>query len=181
MGRHAGWIALYAGIAGGADVILVPEKPFDLDNVCDILRRRHGGGKNFSIVVVAEGAKFDTRDGDDTDGSYVLSSMKKDAFGHVRLGGIGAVLADEIESRLGFETRSTILGHIQRGGSPTAFDRMLGTRYGVHAMELVNKGDFGRMVALQGNRIVDVDIQSITNTIKVLDPDMYKLIDVFTD
>lgn len=181
MGRHAGWIAFYAGISGGADVILVPEQPFDLDAVCEKIRRRHQGGKNFSIIVVAEGAKVDTSSDDDKDGSFVLSSMQKDAFGHVRLGGIGAVLADEIERRLGFETRSTVLGHIQRGGSPSAFDRMLGTRYGIHAMELVHAGTFGRMVALQGNHIVDVDITSIESTIKTLDPDLYALIDYLTE
>ncbi len=181
MGRHAGWIAFYAGISGGADVILVPEQPFDLDAVCDKIRRRHQGGKNFSIIVVAEGAKFDTSSLDDKDGSFVLSSMKKDAFGHVRLGGIGAVLADEIERRLGFETRSTVLGHIQRGGSPSAFDRMLGTRYGIHAMELVHAGTFGRMVALQGNHIVDIDITAIASTIKTLDPDLFALVDYLTE
>ena len=179
MGRHAGWIALYAGISGGADVILVPEKPFSIDNVCEHLKARHGRGRNFSIVVVAEGAKFETEG--DEDGSFVLSSMEKDAFGHVRLGGVGAVLAAEIERRLGYETRSVVLGHIQRGGSPTAFDRMLGTRYGLHAMELVELGVFGRMVALNGNQITDVDINTVSGALKTLDAEMYKLVDVFSD
>ncbi len=181
MGRHAGWIALYAGLAGGADVILVPEKPINMDDVCDHLRHRHERGKNFSIVVVAEGAKVETDDEADADGSYVLSSLKRDAFGHVRLGGIGAILADEIERRLGFETRSTVLGHIQRGGSPTAFDRILGTRYGVRAVELVHEQKFGRMVALAGNRVVDVDITEASGPLKLVDPELLALADVFTD
>ena len=179
MGRHAGWIALYAGLAGGADIILVPEEPFNIDVVCAKLRARHDRGKNFSIVVVSEGAKFETEG--DEDGSFVLSSMEKDSFGHVRLGGIGAILATEIERRLGIETRSTVFGHIQRGGSPTAYDRVLGIRYGLHAIELVEAGRFGRMVALQGNKITDIDIADILGKMKYLDPDMYKLADVFTD
>jgi 6-phosphofructokinase 1 len=179
MGRHAGWIALWAGLAGGADVILVPEHPFNIDAVCNKLRARHGMGRNFSIVVVSEGAKFETQG--DADGSFVLSSMEKDAFGHVRLGGVGAVLAAEIERRLGFETRSTVLGHIQRGGSPTAFDRVLGTRYGLHAMDLLEKGVFGRMVALNGNRITDIDITDIGGKMKYLDPELHKLAEIFSD
>lgn len=181
MGRHAGWIALYAGLAGGADVILVPEEPFNVDRVCERIRARHAKGKNFSIVVVAEGAKFDTGELDDADGSYVISTMKKDAFGHVRLGGIGAVLADEIERRLGFETRSTVLGHIQRGGTPSAFDRVLGIRYGVRAVELVEQGVFGRMVALHGNRIVDIDINAVSHELKMVDPELFRLAEVFSD
>jgi len=181
MGRHAGWIALYAGLAGGADVILVPEHPFNVDDVCEQIKARHEVGKNFSIIVVAEGAKFETASEDDADGSYVLSSVQKDAFGHVRLGGIGAVLADEIEKRLGYETRSTILGHIQRGGTPTAFDRVLGTRYGLHAISLVEQGTFGRMVALQGNSIIDIDIKKVSGAIKTLDPDLAHIADVFYD
>ncbi|MCB2204914.1 6-phosphofructokinase [bacterium] len=181
MGRHAGWIAWYAGIAGGGDVILVPEHPFSVEEVCDRIKRRHDTGKNFSIVVVSEGAKVATEEATDEDGSYVLSSMKKDAFGHVMLGGVAKVLADEIEDRLGFETRHTVLGHIQRGGSPTAFDRVLGTRYGVRAAELVHEGRFGRMVALQSNKIVDIDINDISGAIKELDPDLYKVAEYFSD
>jgi phosphofructokinase-like protein len=181
MGRHAGWIALYAGLAGGADVILVPEEPLRIEEVCDRIRARHRLGKTFSIVVVAEGAKFDTGEVDDADGSYVLRSMKKDPFGHVRLGGIGTVLAEELERRLGFETRSTVLGHIQRGGTPSAFDRVLGTRFGVRAIELIEEGRFGRMVALRGNEIVDVDIAEITGGLKTLDPALAQLAEVFTD
>ncbi len=179
MGRHAGWIALYAGLAGGADVILVPEAPFNIDNVCTRLKARHDSGRNFSIVVVSEGAKFETEG--DEDGSFVLSSMEKDAFGHVRLGGIGAVLASEIERRLGYETRSTVLGHIQRGGSPSAFDRVLGTRYGLHAMSLIERGVFGRMVALSGNQIIDIDRSQSSGVLKTLDPEMLSLVDFFFD
>jgi 6-phosphofructokinase 1 len=181
MGRHAGWIAWYAGVAGGGDVILVPEHPFSVEDVCARIQRRHDAGKNFSIVVVSEGAKVATESATDEDGSYVLSSMKKDAFGHVMLGGVAKVLADEIEDRLGFETRHTVLGHIQRGGTPTAFDRVLGTRYGVRAAELVHEGRFGRMVSLQGNRIADIDINQISGAIKELDPDLYKVAEYFAD
>jgi ATP-dependent phosphofructokinase / diphosphate-dependent phosphofructokinase len=179
MGRHAGWIALYAGLAGGADVILVPEKPFTVESVCDHVRARTDIGRSFSIVVVAEGAKVESPDGADKDGSFILSSMKTDSFGHVRLGGIGVVLADEIEKRLGVETRSVTLGHIQRGGTPTAFDRVLGTRYGVHAVELAEQGRFGRMVALNGTRIVDVDIQEGVANLKLVDPELYSMAEVF--
>ncbi|MDT8322913.1 MAG: ATP-dependent 6-phosphofructokinase [Bacteroidota bacterium] len=181
MGRHAGWIAWYAGMAGGGDVILVPEHPFSVTDVCARIQRRHDTGKNFSIVVVSEGAKVSTESARDEDGSYVLKSMKKDAFGHVMLGGVARVLAEEIEDRLGFETRHTVLGHIQRGGTPTAFDRVLGTRYGVRAAELVHEQRFGRMVALQGNKIVDIDINEISGVIKELDPDLYKVAEYFAD
>lgn len=181
MGRHAGWIAWYAGVSGGADVVLVPERPFTIEDVCDRIRRRHATGKRFSIVVVSEGAKLDTGEAEDADGSYVLVSMKKDAFGHVRLGGVGKVLADEIEDRLGWETRHTVLGHIQRGGSPTAFDRVLGTRYGVRAAQLVHEGGFGRMVALVGNHIADIDITEISSATKTLDPDFMGLLELISD
>jgi 6-phosphofructokinase 1 len=181
MGRHAGWITWYAGIAGGGDVILVPEHPFSVEDVCTRIKRRHATGKNFSIVVVSEGSKVATDSQRDGDGSYVLASMKKDAFGHVMLGGVAKVLAEEIEDRLGFETRHTVLGHIQRGGAPSAFDRVLGTRYGVRAAELVHEGNFGRMVALQGTRIIDIDITQIATGIKELDPDLYKVAEYFED
>ncbi|MDX9760244.1 MAG: ATP-dependent 6-phosphofructokinase [Bacteroidota bacterium] len=181
MGRHAGWITWYAGIAGGGDVILVPEHPFNVEDVCARIKRRHATGKNFSIVVVSEGAKVATDGEYDEDGSYVLKSMKKDAFGHVMLGGVARVLAEEIENRLGFETRHTVLGHIQRGGSPSAFDRVLGTRYGVRAAELAHEGRFGRMVALQSNKIVDIDITEISGAIKELDPDLYTVAEYFAD
>src|SRR5262245_34057683 len=152
MGRDSGWIALYSGVAGGADVILIPERSFDIGEVAETLRRRHNRGIYFSIVVAAEGARLGSGSGPVTEGA------KTDEFGHVRLGGIGNVLAAEIERRTGFETRAVVLGHIQRGGSPTAFDRVLATRYGIGAIDLVHEGGFGRMVALKGNQITSVPI-----------------------
>ena len=171
MGRHAGWIAVEAGIAGGADVILIPEKPIQIDEVCECIKKRHARGKTFSIVVVAEGAKFANKD--------ILVAEKLDEFGHVRLGGIGELLGTEIEKRTGFETRVSVFGHIQRGGSPTAFDRILGTRFGVKAVELVLKKKFGRMVALQGNRIVDVALEEAVKELKTVDDEMYEIAQVF--
>lgn len=179
MGRHAGWIAIHAGIAGGADIILVPEKPFSIDEVCEVLKKRHESGKSFSIVVVSEGAKIQTEEQTDKDGSFILSSLKKDAFGHVKLGGIGNVIAEEIEKRTGFETRATILGYIQRGGSPTAFDRVLATRYGVFAADLVNNGFWGKMAALRGKDIVAVDLADATGTLKTVDEDLLKVAETF--
>jgi ATP-dependent phosphofructokinase / diphosphate-dependent phosphofructokinase len=151
MGRDSGWIAIYSGVAGGADVILIPEQPFDIQEIAETLKSRHDRGRNFSIVVVAEGAKLASRNGEE-------ERRKTDEFGHVRLGGIGNSLAAEIESRTGFETRAVVLGHTQRGGSPTAFDRMLATRYGIGAIDLVHEGRFGRMVALKGSDITSVPI-----------------------
>ncbi len=172
MGRHAGWIAIEAGIAGGADVILIPEIPIDLDEVCKIIKQRHERGKTFSIVVVAEGAQF-------KDGTMVTQEQKLDAFGHVRLGGIGENLADLIEKRTGFETRVSVLGHIQRGGSPTAFDRVLGTRFGVKAVELIISRKFGQMVALAGNKIIDVPLSEAVKDLKTVDKDLYEIARVF--
>lgn len=172
MGRHAGWIALEAGIAGGADVILIPEIPIDMEEVCEILKKRRARGKTFSIVVVAEGAHF-------KDNSFVTQEQKLDSFGHVRLGGIGENLANEIEKRTGYETRVTVLGHIQRGGSPTAFDRVLGTRLGVKAVELVTKKKFGRMVALSGIKIIDVPLQEAVKKLKTVDMELYEVAKVF--
>jgi len=168
MGRHAGWIAIEAGIAGGADVILVPEIPIDMEEVCSLIQRRHSRGKTFSIVVVAEGAKF-------KEGTIVVQEEKVDEFGHVRLGGIGEIVAKEIEKRTGYETRISVLGHIQRGGSPTAFDRMLGTRFGIKAVELIKEKKFGRMVALSGNKIIDVDIRKATKELKTIDMELYSI------
>ncbi len=179
MGRHAGWIALHSGIAGGADVILIPEKKFNLDEVCETLKQRHSRGKSFSIVVVAEGAKFQTEEVEDKDGSFVLASMKKDSFGHVMLGGIGNVVAEEIERRTGFETRATVLGHIQRGGTPTAFDRVLGTRFGVFAAELVNEGNYGKMAALRGTDIVAVSLEEATGELKTVPESLYEMSTTF--
>ncbi|MDD5567842.1 MAG: ATP-dependent 6-phosphofructokinase [Candidatus Omnitrophica bacterium] len=172
MGRHAGWIAVEAGIAGGADVVLIPEVPIDVEEVCGIIRKRHGRGKTFSIVVVAEGAIFG-------DKGMVTQEQKLDSFGHVRLGGIGEALANEIEKRTGYETRVSVLGHIQRGGSPTAFDRVLGTRFGVNAVELIKNKKFGRMVALQGNKIVDVPLSDAVKALKTVDMELYDIAKVF--
>lgn len=172
MGRHAGWIATYAGIAGGADVILVPERPFDIEKVCEHIRHRHSKGRFFSIVVVAEGAT-------PAEGAQTLQEEAKDAFGHVRLGGVGVMLEQEIERRTGFETRATVLGHIQRGGTPTAFDRVLATRFGIAAIDAVEQGDYGKMVALQGTDIVRVPIGDGVSELKTLDPSLYEAAAVF--
>ncbi|MGE5500158.1 MAG: 6-phosphofructokinase [Syntrophothermus sp.] len=177
MGRHAGWIALHAGMAGGADVILIPEKPFKMDEVCTLVKKRHDRGKTFSIVVVAEGAKWDADD--QAKEGFVTSTQELDSFGHVRLGGIGNLVASEIEKRTGYETRATILGHIQRGGSPTAFDRVLGTRFGVFAAELVEKKDFGKMAALKGVDIVAVPLAEATGELKTVDADLMKVAETF--
>lgn len=173
MGRHAGWIAVSAGIAGGADDILIPEKPFEIDEVCNRLRRRFQRDKKFSIVIVAEGATLKGSDVQTTQDGPV------DAFGHVRLGGIGSTLAKEIESRTGWETRVTNLGHIQRGGGPCAYDRVLATRFGVAAVGLVRNGDFGKMVALQGNDIVAVELKTALAEPKTVDKELYDIAQVF--
>jgi 6-phosphofructokinase 1 len=165
MGRDSGWIAIYSGVAGGADVILIPEQPFDIEEIANTLKNRHNRGRYFSIVVVAEGAKLTSNPTDE-------ERRKKDEFGHVRLGGIGNTLAAEIESRTGFETRAVVLGHIQRGGSPTAFDRMLATRYGIGAIDLVHEGKFGRMVALKGNQIVSVPITDAISSNRRVSPEL---------
>jgi len=177
MGRHAGWIAVHAGIAGGADVVLIPEVAIELDDVCEIIRQRHKRGKDFSIVVVAEGAKF--APGTPADGELVVQDTKLDAFGHVRLGGIGALLADAIEKKTGFETRYSVLGHIQRGGAPTAFDRVLATRFGVAAVELVMKKEFGKMVSLHGNKIRAIPIAEAVAGQKTVDEDLYSIAKIF--
>ena len=167
MGRDAGWIAIYSGIAGGADVILIPEQPFDVDKVADKIRRRHSRGRYFSIVVVAEGAKFAAgKNGPVAQGGEV------DEFGHVRLGGIANTLAQELERRTGFETRTVVLGHIQRGGSPTAFDRVLATRYGLGAIDMVHNAEFGRMAALRGNKIISIPLSEATAKNRTVDQEM---------
>jgi phosphofructokinase-like protein len=173
MGRHAGWIATHAGLAGGADAILVPERPFDIEEVCMRLRRRHEGGRSFSIVVVAEGA---------TPLKGTLQTRKDaptDAFGHARLGGIGVTLEGEIERRTGYETRVTILGHVQRGGTPVAFDRVLATRFGVAAMNAVAGGRYGTMVGLRGCEIVEVALEDALREPKLLDPGLYEMAELF--
>jgi phosphofructokinase-like protein len=176
MGRHAGWIAVYAGIAGGADVILVPEKPFLVSEVCDLIRRRHDRQKSFSIVVVAEGAKFQHEG--DIDGSIITQDVEVDEFGHVRLGGIGNILGREIERQTGFETRVSVLGYVQRGGTPTAFDRVLATRFGIKACELIEQGDYGKMVALRGNKIIAVEMDEALK-MKLVDMDLFDIASIF--
>ncbi|WP_055586462.1 6-phosphofructokinase [Peterkaempfera griseoplana] len=171
MGRHAGWIALHSGIAGGANVILIPEHPFDLDRVCDWVENRFK--INYApIVVVAEGALPAV-------GELVTKDDSLDAFGHVRLSGVGEWLAGEIQARTGKEARTTVLGHIQRGGTPTAFDRWLATRFGLHAVDAVRDGDFGTMVALRGTEIVRAPLSDATARIKTVDPSLYAEFDVF--
>src|ERR1700728_4614407 len=174
MGRDAGWIALYSGIAGGADVILIPERPFDVDKVADSIRQRHARGRYFSIVVVAEGARFSSAE--PGQGAPVLD-MGKDEFGHVKLGGIANILAREIEKRTGFETRAVILGHIQRGGSPSAFDRVLATRYGLGAIDMVHRGEFGCMAALRANKIVSITLSEAISSNRVVDNEMIQIVD----
>jgi 6-phosphofructokinase 1 len=165
MGRNAGWIATYAGIAGGAAEILVPEEPFDIDVICRDLKARHAKGRFASIVVVAEGAV-------PAEGTLTLASREVDQFGHPRLGGIANVLAHEIEERTGYETRVTILGHIQRGGTPTAFDRVLATRFGIAAIDAVHERAFGQMVALQADQIVRVPLTEALRELKTVDPNL---------
>lgn len=172
MGRYTGWIALEAGLAGGADVILIPEKPFDIDEVCEFIKRRQARGRNFSIIVVAEGAK-------PKGGAEIVYSETVDEFGHIRLGGVGYYIGKEIEKRMGIETRVVILGHIQRGGPPTAFDRILATKFGVAAIDLVHKGKFGHMVALRGNRILSVPLKDVVGKRKTVDLELYNIASVF--
>ncbi|MBW3536405.1 MAG: 6-phosphofructokinase [Actinobacteria bacterium] len=173
MGRHAGWIATTAGIAGGAAEIMVPEEPFDIQAVADRLKARHDKGRFASLVVVAEGAT-------PVEGSMVLQSRDKDAFGHVRLGGIGNLVAEEIESRTGFETRVTILGHVQRGGTPTAYDRVLATRFGVAAIDAVHDEAFGSMVALHAGEIIRVSLADAVAELKTIDPRLLEVARVFS-
>ena len=176
MGRDAGWIALYSGIAGGADVILIPERPFDIEKVAESLRQRHERGRYFSIVVVAEGAKF-SAESSAAQGAPVLQDMGKDEFGHAKLGGIANILAREIEKRTGYETRATVLGHIQRGGSPSAFDRVLATRYGLGAIDMVHRGEFGRMAALRSNRIISILLKEAISRNRIVDDEMIDIVE----
>ena len=172
MGRYAGWIALEAGLAGGADAILIPEKPFDLNEVCEYIKRREKRGRNFSIIVVAEGAKPKGK-------TEIVYGESVDEFGHVRFGGVGYYIGKEIEKRMGIETRVVVLGHLQRGGSPTAFDRILATRYGVAAIDLVHEGTFGCMVALKGNKIVPALLKDVAGKRKTVDLKLYDIASVF--
>src|SRR5439155_3063278 len=171
MGRHAGWIAVHSGIAGGADVILIPEIPVDYDDVAETIRKRHARGKNFSIVVVSEGTELPgLADHDETD-----------QFGHVTLSnrGVGDTLGREIEERTGFETRVTVLGHVQRGGTPTARDRVLATRFGLKAADLALAGEFGQMAALRGDEIVSVPLAEATAELKLVPRDWYEVASAF--
>ncbi len=177
MGRHTGWIALAAGIAGGADVILIPERPFEIDKVCQSLKQRHKRGRDFSIVVVAEGAKFKV--GPAKEEKLILQDQKLDEFGHVRLGGIGNLLAQAIEEITGFESRVVILGHIQRGGAPTAFDRVLATRFGIKAIDMVHNGEFGKMAALKGTEIISIPLSEAVDKVKLVSEDLIKTAEVF--
>jgi 6-phosphofructokinase 1 len=172
MGRYTGHIALEAGLAGGADVILIPEKPFDIDEVCEYIRHRQKRGRNFSLIVVAEGAK-------PKGGKEIVYSESIDEFGHISLGGVGYFLGKEIEKCTGIETRVVVLGHLQRGGSPTAFDRILATRFGIAAIDLVHEGKFGRMIAIQGNKIVSVPLKDVVGKRKTVDLELYEIANVF--
>jgi phosphofructokinase-like protein len=173
MGRYTGWIALEAGIAGGADVILIPEKPFDVEEVCECIKRRQERGRTFSLVVVAEGAK-------PKGGQEIVYSSGVDEFGHARLGGVGYYIGKEIEKRFeNIDNRAVILGHLQRGGSPIAFDRVLATRFGIAAIDLVHEGKFGQMVAIQGNDIVSVPLKDVVGKRKTVDLKLYEIATTF--
>jgi 6-phosphofructokinase 1 len=170
MGRDAGWIAVTAGVAGGADVVLAPEKEIDIEDVVRLVKARYASSKKFAIVVVAEGAKLPHVEGQVTIGE------KKDSFGHARLSGIGQALAEEIEKRTGFETRSVNLGHTQRGGTPTAYDRMLATRYGIAAIDLVHSGGFGQLVVLKGTTISSIPIADAIAKTRTVGEDLFDVI-----
>ena len=173
MGRHAGHIAAWAGIAGGATITLIPEQPFDVEAVCEAIRHRHTEGKRLaSIVVISEGAT-------PKEGTMELQSGELDAFGHVRLGGVGNRLAEQIEARTGYETRVTTLGHVQRGGTPTAFDRVLASRFGVAAIDAVHDEAWGTMVALQAGHVVRVPLSEAVGELKLVDPELYGVAQVF--
>ncbi len=173
MGRHTGWIAIVGGIAGGADCILIPEQPKTIEEICEIVKKRHARGRLFSIVVVAEGFQLSGAD------QLVTKDQRLDQFGHVHLGGIGEVIGTQIEKLTGFETRVTVLGHIQRGGSPTAFDRLLGTRYGVRAVDLIEQGKFGHMVSLKGSRITSIHMSKAMRKLKFVDPNLIEIAKIF--
>src|SRR5215212_5594290 len=178
MGRHTGWIAVVSGIAGGADVILIPEQPVTVEQACADVQRRHARGKDFSIIVVSEGYELTYETGERR--MVAQEARASDQFGHVRLGGVGDALAHEIEERTGFETRVTVLGHVQRGGTPTPRDRVLATRYGLKAADLVEQGRFGRMAALQGDEIVDVSLDEATAELKTVPPGWYDTAQAFS-
>jgi phosphofructokinase-like protein len=177
MGRHTGWIAVMSGIAGGADVILIPEQPITVEDACEELRRRHERGKDFSIVVVSEGYELTYASGETR--QVAEEAEASDQFGHVRLGGVGDALAREIEERTGFETRVTVLGHVQRGGSPTPRDRVLATRYGLKAADLVHEERWGTMAALHGDSIVEVTLADAVAELKTVPPQWYDVARAF--
>ena len=177
MGRHTGWIAVMSGIAGGADVILIPEQPITVEDACEELRRRHERGKDFSIVVVSEGYELTYASGETR--AVAEEARASDQFGHVRLGGVGDALAQEIEERTGFETRVTVLGHVQRGGSPTPSDRVLATRYGLKAADLVHEERWGTMAALHGDAIVEVPLADAVAEQKTVPPAWYDVARAF--
>jgi phosphofructokinase-like protein len=177
MGRHTGWIAVMSGIAGGADVILIPEQPITVEDACDELQRRHERGKDFSIVVVSEGYELTYASGERR--QVAEEARASDQFGHVRLGGVGDALAREIEERTGFETRVTVLGHVQRGGSPTPRDRVLATRYGLKAADLVHEKQWGQMAALQGDSVVAVPLADAVAELKTVPPGWYDVARAF--
>jgi phosphofructokinase-like protein len=176
MGRHVGWIAVMSGIAGGADMILIPEEPATVEQACAELQRRHERGKDFSIVVVSEGYELTYESGEKR---AISQAAETDQFGHIRLGGVGEALAAEIEERTGYETRVTVLGHVQRGGSPTPRDRVLATRFGLKAADLVHEGRFGRMAALHGDSIVDVGLEEATRELKRVPSEWYRVARAF--
>src|SRR5205085_9403374 len=177
MGRHAGWIALQSGIAGGADVILMPERPVTVEAACAHIQHRADEGKDFSIVVVSEGWELTYESGERR--AVTQEARASDQFGHVQLGGVGHELAREIEDRTGFETRVTVLGHVQRGGTPTARDRVLATRYGLKAADLVHERKFGQMAALHGDAIVDISLEEATRELKTVPPEWYDVAKAF--
>jgi 6-phosphofructokinase 1 len=177
MGRHTGWIAVMSGIAGGADVILIPEHPVTVEEACADVQRRHARGKDFSIIVVSEGYELTYESGERR--MVAQEARTSDQFGHVLLGGVGDALAREIEERTGFETRVTVLGHVQRGGTPTPRDRVLATRYGLKAADLVQEGKFGQMAALKGDAIVDVSLKEATAELKTVPPEWYQVAQAF--
>jgi ATP-dependent phosphofructokinase / diphosphate-dependent phosphofructokinase len=172
MGRHAGWIATYSGMAGGADIILIPEEPFDIEEICDRLTHRHQRGARFSIVVAAEGAT-------PKEGTMQVQAGDVDDFGHVRLGGIGQRLADEVEQRTGYEARVTALGHVLRGGTPNAYDRVIATRFGIEAIDAAHEGDFGKMVALRGTDVGRIPIEEGVAQLKTVDRRLFETAGVF--
>ena len=174
MGRHAGWLTLMAGLAGGAHVILIPEQTFDIESICNVINERQAKGKTYTIVAVAEGAKPKSKE------DLITVSKERDEFGHVRLGGIAKVLEKEIAKRTGKETRSVVLGHVQRGGSPNSFDRILGLRLGLFAVDLVKQGKFGYAASLQGTKIVPVKLEKAIEKLRTVEEDLFDLTEFFS-